>query len=65
MQDARRQQPQDRLLAVYDEGMARVRPTAITHHHVGVLRVDVDDLPFALVAPLGPDHDYDRHALLL
>jgi len=36
-------------------GMTRVRSALIAHDQIGALCEHVDDLPFALVAPLGAD----------
>ena len=50
------------LLAVDDHGVAGV-VAALVAHDVGVLlRQQVDDLGFALIAPLGSDDDGDGHA---
>ena len=63
-QDARRDQVQDGLLAGDHQGVAGVVPALEPHHRLGMVGEPVDDLAFALVAPLGAD-DYDiaSHAL--
>ena len=45
-----------------DQGVAGVVAALEAHDDVGALRQPVDDLAFALVAPLGADHDHVRHA---
>src|SRR2546427_12587721 len=42
--------------------VAGVRPALIAHHQIGALGEHVDNLPFALVAPLGAD-DHDAVGL--
>ena len=49
------------LLAADHEGVTRVRAAPVTHDDVGVLRVEVDDLAFAFVAPLGAHDHHDCH----
>ncbi len=62
VEDARRDELQGVLLAVDDHGVSGV-VAALVPHHVGVLfRQQVDDLGFALIAPLGSDDDGDGHA---
>ena len=59
--DARRQQRELEDLAVDDEGMAGVMAALKAHDDVGGDRQPIDDLAFALVAPLGADHHHVRH----
>ena len=48
---------QNKFLAVDDDGVAGIVSAGIAGDHRKVLRQNVDDLPFALVAPLGAnDH---------
>jgi hypothetical protein len=47
----------NKLLAVDDDGVAGVVASGIAGHDREVLRENVDDLPFAFVAPLGA-YDY-------
>ena len=62
VQDAGGHELQCVPLAVDDDGVARV-VAALVAHDVGVLlRQQVDDLGFALIAPLGSDDDGDGHA---
>jgi hypothetical protein len=43
--------------------MTGVGSAGVTHDDLGELRIDIDDLTFAFVAPLGA-HDHDtRHAV--
>jgi hypothetical protein len=51
-------EPDHDLLVSDHERMSRVRSTGVAHDIVCVLRVDVDDLAFAFVTPLGADHHY-------
>ena len=48
----------ERLFADVD-GVAGVRAALVAHDPVGALGEDIDELAFALVAPLGAD-DHDR-----
>jgi hypothetical protein len=65
VQDAGRDQVQDNLLLPDHEGMARIVPTLITDDIVRMFGIDVYDLAFALVTPLGSDDDYVSHGSLL
>ena len=47
--------------AADDERVAGVMPALEPHDHVGLLRQPVDDLAFALVAPLGAHDNHIRH----
>ena len=42
--------------------MARVVAALKPHDDIGALRQPIHDLAFALVAPLGTDHDNVRHS---
>ena len=55
-QDARGNQPQDRLLAVDDQRMAGIVSALEAHHAICMVGEPVDDLALALVTPLGADH---------
>ena len=46
------------------DGVAGVVAALVADHHVGLLAEQVDDLAFAFVAPLGADHDENRHVCL-
>ncbi|OPZ46035.1 MAG: hypothetical protein BWY94_00927 [Actinobacteria bacterium ADurb.BinA094] len=61
VQDARRDEVELELLAVADDGVAGVVAALEARHHVGLLGQQVRDLAFALVAPLGADHDGTGH----
>ncbi len=50
-------QPQHELGGAHHDRVARVGATLVAHHQVGLLGEHIDDLPFALVAPLRPDDD--------
>ena len=58
---ARGQQRQFVADAVDHQRVAGIVTALIAHHHVGALAQPVHDLAFALVAPLGADHDDIRH----
>ncbi len=51
---------ENKFLAVNDDGVAGVVSAGIAGHDREVLRQNVDDLPFALIAPLGA---YDHRSL--
>ncbi len=51
-------------IPLIDDRMAGIGPTLIPHDHIGILREDIDYLPFAFVAPLGADDDEIRHCSL-
>jgi hypothetical protein len=55
--DARGQQRQLVRRAVDHQRMAGIVPALETDDDVGLLREPIDNLAFALVAPLGADHD--------
>ncbi len=61
---ARRQQRKLVGLVADDQRVAGVVAALEAHHDVGPLRQPVDDLAFALVAPLGADYDDVCHACL-
>ena len=44
---------EDEFLAAHHQGVAGVVAALIAHHHVGLLGQEIDDLPLALIAPLG------------
>jgi hypothetical protein len=44
--------------------MARIVPALVAHHDVGALAQPIDDLAFALVAPLAADDDHICHEKL-
>src|SRR5579872_1680108 len=59
--DARRQEREFERLAVNHQSMAGVMPTLETHHDIGGNGKPIDDLAFALVAPLGADNHHIGH----
>ena len=62
VEDPRRDQVEDELLLADDDRVAGVVAAVVARHHLDLRRQQVDDLPLALVAPLGAgDHDI-RHA---
>ena len=61
VQDAGRNQVQDRLVAIDDHGVAGIVAALVASDDVGVLGQKVDDLPLALIAPLRSDDDYCGH----
>ena len=58
---AGRQEAQLEGRAVDDEGVARIVAALEAHDDLGARRQPVDDLAFALVAPLGADYCDIRH----
>src|SRR5580704_6255313 len=56
-QHAAGNQLKDELLTVDDDGVSGIVSASVARHNREVLRQNVDDLPFALVAPLGA-HDH-------
>ena len=56
-QDARRDQVQDGLLAIDDQGVAGVVPALEAHDRTDLLGQQVDDLALAFIAPLGTEND--------
>jgi hypothetical protein len=46
---------------VDDQRVAGIVAALEAHHHIGALGQPVDDLAFALVAPLRPDDNYVGH----
>ncbi len=55
-QHSARNQLQHELLAIDDDRVAGIVAAGIAGHNGEVLRQNVDDLAFALVAPLGADN---------
>src|SRR5579864_4593067 len=55
-QHAARNQLENEFLAVDDDGVAGIVPAGVTGYDRKALRQDVDDLPLALVAPLGTNN---------
>src|SRR5690606_13576191 len=64
-QDAARQEAHHQLLGAHDQRMTGVRSTRVTDDDLGELRIDVDDLAFAFVAPLGAYNHHCRHSCFL
>ena len=58
-QNSARQEPNDDLFVADHERVACVGTTGEPDDHVRELGVDVDDLSFAFIAPLGADDCYD------
>jgi hypothetical protein len=63
IEDARGDVVEGKGLAVAQDRVPRVRAALIAAYEVRVLGEEVDDLPLALVAPLGADDDGGRHYL--
>jgi hypothetical protein len=59
VENPRRDQVQDGLLALDHDRVPRIVSALEAHDGVGVLCIEVDDLALAFIAPLGP---YDDHA---
>ena len=57
LDDARRDLVQHELARPGVHGVAGVGAPLVAHHEIGALGEHVDDLPLALVAPLGADDD--------
>ena len=64
IQNPRRDQMENERIPFIDDGMAGIGAPLVPHNQIGILGKDVDDLPFAFVAPLGPDDDEIRHCSL-
>ena len=62
VQDAAREHA---LLALRDHGVAGVRAALVAHHHVRLVRQDVDDFSFAFISPLGANKNGIHYLLLL
>ena len=62
VEDARRDQVQDGLLAAHHQRVAGVVAALEAHDDLGVLGEQVDDLALPLVAPLRSDDDDVRHS---
>ncbi len=62
VEDARGDELQGVLLAIDDDGVSGVVAALVAHDVRVLLRQQVDDLCFALIAPLGSDDDGDGHA---
>ena len=61
VEDPARRELQGVALAADDDGVPGVVPALVAHDVAVLLGEQVDDLGLALVAPLGPDDDGDRH----
>jgi hypothetical protein len=57
MQDPRGDQVQDELVLAHHHGMAGIVAALVPRDYVRPLREQINDLPFAFIAPLGPDYD--------
>jgi hypothetical protein len=64
-EDPRRQVAELERLAVHDHRVAGVRAALVPADDIAVLREQVDDLPFAFVAPLGADDHGRGHAAIM
>ncbi len=62
VEDAGGDQVQLPLLAVAHDRVPGVVAALEAHHRVAVLGEQIDDLALPLIAPLGADYDYARHA---
>ena len=60
-QNAARNQLQDELLVADEDGVAGVVAALVARHDVEAFGEEIDDLPLALVAPLGAQDDYVSH----
>ena len=60
-QNAARNQLQNELLLADEDRVAGVVAALIARHDVESLGEEIDDLAFALVAPLGAEDDYVSH----
>ena len=65
VQHPRRHQVHDRALVADHQGVPGVVAALEAHDDVGMGGEEVDDLPLALVAPLGADDHQRRHAIAL
>ena len=61
VQDAARDEVEHRLHAADHQRVPGVRPSLVTHHHVGPGGEEVDDLPLPFVAPLRADDHHVGH----
>ena len=61
MEDAGRDEMQDGLLALDDQGMAGVVAPLEPGDHIGVLRVQIDNLSLPFVTPLGSHNHHVCH----
>jgi hypothetical protein len=48
---------QNRLLAIYHQGVSCFMPALETHHGIGVLAQQINYLSLALITPLGAQHN--------
>ena len=58
MKDPRGNQVQDGLSAPDHEGVSGIVAPLKSYDHIGMSRVEIDDLPFSLITPLGADHNH-------
>jgi hypothetical protein len=49
------------LFGTDDDRVAGIAPTLVSHNDIGIKAEKVNDLPFALIAPLGPNQQCTRH----
>src|SRR5258707_13549776 len=56
-QHAAGNQLQNKFLSIDNDGMPGIVPACIAHHHLEIFREHIDNLAFALIAPLGADDD--------
>ena len=61
VEDAARRELQGVSLATGHDGVPGIVPSLVAHDVAVLLGEQIDDLGLALVAPLGPDDDGDRH----
>ena len=57
-QDAGRDQMQDGLFTLDNQGVTSIVATLKAHHRVGLVGQQIDNLAFALIAPLGANDNY-------
>ncbi len=65
MEDARRNQVQDGFFVADHQGVAGIVAALEAYHIIGVLGVDVNNLAFALIAPLGAHNYHVGHMQIL
>ena len=61
IEDARRHEMQLECAVLVDDGVTGVVPALVADDHIRLLREEVGDLAFALVAPLGTDDGRHGH----
>src|SRR5687767_65303 len=62
IEDAGRDEVENKGAPVVDDGMSGVRPALIADHRIGVTRQHIDNFALAFIAPLGAYDNEIRHA---